>query len=190
MKQLTYVHNTLLNHSVPNFGGRDKWCFMNLCVEVRLIQHNKQQMVMTLLALSGMYVYPGTSTISLPTNTSHKMCQLFLRQQIVSQQRMSAHSTSKKFCQQILSSKTHNQTSSTNGVSSNKIDKSSINKFCQQILSTNPDNQLCRTEQPAQHKPEMFLVFKKSDWCKLRSVNSQSAAKLTRMHRGGHGSGR
>ena len=96
----------------------------------------------------------------------------------------------KKFCQQILSSKSHNQIASTNCVSSNKVDKLYINKFCQQIMPTNPDNQLCRTEQPAQHNSEMFLVFKKSDWCKLRLVNSQSAANLARMHRGGHGSGR
>jgi len=137
-----------------------------------------------------MYVYPGTSTISLPTNTSHKMCQLFLRQQIVSQQRMSTHSISKNFCQQILPSKSHNEIASTKCVSSNKVDKLYINKFCQQIMPTNPDNQLCRTEQPAQHNSEMFLVFKKSDWCKLRLVNSQSAANLATMHRGGHGSGR
>ena len=63
----------------------------------------------------------------------------------------------------MMSSKSHNQIASTNCVSSNKVDKLYINKFCQQIMPTNPDNQLCRTEQPAQHNSEMFLVFKKSD---------------------------
>ena len=142
------------------------------------------------IASSWTYMYPGTSTNSLPTNTSHKLCQLCLRQQIVSQQIMSTHCISQKICQQILSSKSYSQIASTNCVSTNKVDKLYINKFCQQIMSTNPDNQLCRTEQPAHHNSEIFLLFKKSDWCKLRLGNSQSAANLTRMHWGGHGSGR
>ena len=86
-------------------------------------------------------MYPGTSTNSLPTNTSHKLCQLCLRQQIVSQQIMSTHCISQKICQQILSSKSYSQIASTNCVSTNKVDKLYINKFCQQIMSTNPDNE-------------------------------------------------